>query len=146
MFKKNVMNKNISKKYINDLTYEVNAAIIEVHKILGPGLIESVYHKCLKHELKLRNISFVSEATLPFSYKDLDLTIDFRCDLLVEGCLMLELKAVQEIIPFFKAKLIGHMKMAEIPKGILINFNVLNIMKEGHWVFKNDYYDDLSEI
>jgi GxxExxY protein len=146
MFKKNVMNKNISKKYINDLTYEVNAAIIEVHKILGPGLIESVYHKCLKHELKLRNINFVSEATLPFSYKDLDLTIDFRYDLLVEDCLMLELKAVQEIIPFFKAKLIGHMKMAEIPKGLLINFNVSNIMKEGHWVFKNDHYDDLSEI
>ena len=139
------MTEEISKKYINDLTYKVNAAIIEVHKILGPGLIESVYHKCLKHELKLRGISFVSEATLPFSYKDLDLTIDFRCDLLVEDCLMLELKAVQEIIPFFKAKLIGHMKMSEIPKGILINFNVSNIMKEGHWVFKNDFYDDLVD-
>lgn len=136
----------MTKKHINDLTYEVNAAIIEVHKILGPGLLECVYHKCLKHELKLRGINFVSEANFPFNYKDLDLTIDFRCDILVDDCLMLELKAVQEIIPFFKAKLIGHMKMSETPKGILVNFNVSNIMKEGHWVFKNDHYDYLAEF
>lgn len=139
------MSKLITKKFINDLTYEVNAAVIEVHKTLGPGLIEAVYHKCLAHELKLRKIEFVSEATLPFSYKDLDLTTDFRCDLLVEECIMLELKAVQEVIPYFKAKLIGHMKMAEVPKGLLINFNVANIMKEGLWVCKNDFYDELQE-
>lgn len=135
----------ITKEIINDLTFQVNAAIIEVHKTLGPGLLESVYHKCLMHELKLRGINFVSEACFPFNYKDLDLTIDFRCDLLVEDCIMIELKAVQEIIPFFKAKLIGHMKMSQTPKGILVNFNVTNIMKEGHWVFKNDHYDYLAD-
>lgn len=139
------MAKKVTKKFINELTYEVNAAIIEVHKILGPGLLEAVYHKCLEHELKIREVGFVSEFNFPFSYKSLDLTIDFRCDLLIENCLMLELKAVQEVIPYFKAKLIGHMKMAEIPKGLLINFNVSNIMKEGLWVCKNDYYDNLDE-
>ncbi len=139
------MKRKITKQFINELTYEVNAAIIEVHKILGPGLVEAVYHRCLEYEFKLREINFVSEATFPFSYKGLDLTTDFRCDLLVENCIMLELKAVQEVIPYYKAKLIGHMKMAEIPKGLLINFNVANIMKEGLWVCKNDFYDELEQ-
>ncbi len=67
----------MTKKKINELTYQVNSAIIEVHKILGPGLLESVYQKCLKHELYLRKINFESEFCFPFSYKDLDLSADF---------------------------------------------------------------------
>lgn len=134
-----------TKKYINDLTYKVNAAIIEVHRILGPGLLESVYHKCLMYELELQGIKFLSEISLPFKYKELELTTDFRCDLLVESCIMLELKAVQELVPYFKAKLINHMLLTETPKGILVNFNVLNIMKEGHYTFINKYYNDLPE-
>ena len=63
----------LTKKHINNLTYKINGAIIEVHKILGSGLLESIYKKCLMHELKLRNISFLSEANLIFGYKDLDL-------------------------------------------------------------------------
>jgi GxxExxY protein len=133
----------MTKKRLDELTYQVNAAIIEVHKILGPGLLESVYHKCLKHELKLRNLRFESEFNIPFRFKDLDLTTDFRCDLLVENCIIIELKAVLEIVPFFKTKLINHMKISEIPKGILVNFNVTNIMREGHHVFINDFYQDL---
>jgi GxxExxY protein len=135
----------LTKKYINDLTYQINGAIIEVHKILGPGLLESIYHKCLIYELKLRNIPFLSEANITFGYKDLDLSTDLRCDLLVDGCVMLELKAVQEIIPYFKAKLISHMKLTKIPRGILVNFNVKNIMDEGYWPIKNDYYDELED-
>ena len=135
----------LTKKYINELTYQVNGAIIEVHKILGPGLLESVYHKCLKYELTLRNIKFLSEVNFPILYKELELTTDFRCDLLIEQCIILELKAVQEIIPYFKAKIINHMKLAQIPKGLLVNFNVVNIMKEGHSTFKNDFYDLLPE-
>lgn len=73
----------LTKTYINDLTYQVNGAIIEVHKILGPGLLESVYHKCLKYELTLRNIAFLSEVNFPILYKELELTTDFRCDILV---------------------------------------------------------------
>lgn len=93
----------------------------------------------------LRKINFESEFCFPFSYKDLELTTDFRCDLLVEKCLMLELKAVQEVTPFFKAKLISHMKHTETPKGILVNFNVNNVMREGHSTFVNDFYDCLLE-
>lgn len=78
-------------------------------------------------------------------YKELELTTDFRCDLLVEQCIILELKAVKEIVPYFKAKIINHMKLAEISKGLLVNFNVLNIMKEGHFTFKNDFYDMLPD-
>ena len=93
----------------------------------------------------LRGIDYQTELCLPISYKDLDLTTDFRCDLLVEGCIMIELKAVQEIILFFKAKLINHMKLREIPKGLLVNFNITNIMKKGYYTFKNDFYDILPD-
>lgn len=135
----------LTKKYINDLTYEVNAAIIEVHKILGPSLLEKIYQKCLMHELSLRKIPFKSEISLPFEYKNLDLTTDLRCDLLIDNCVMIELKAVQEIIPYFKAKLIAHMKVTEVPRGILVNFNVKNIMSDGYSAFKNDFYDNLLD-
>jgi GxxExxY protein len=133
----------LTKKYINDLTYKINGAIIEVHKILGPGLLESIYKKCLMYELMLRGIPFLSEVNLPFGYKDLDLSTDLRCDLLVDNCVMIELKAVQEVIPFFKAKLISHMKLSKTPRGILVNFNVKNIMDEGYWPIKNNFYDEL---
>jgi GxxExxY protein len=133
----------LSKNKIDELTYKITGAIIEVHKILGPGLLESVYHKCLQYELTQRGIFYKSEENLPFMYKDLDLTSDFRCDLLVENCIMIEIKAVQEVIPYFKAKLINHMLLGKIPKGILVNFNVTNIMKEGHFIFINKYYNEL---
>lgn len=133
----------ITKEFVDELSYEIFAAIIEVHKHLGPGLLENIYHKCLAHELKLRNINFTSETSFEFNYKDLDLTSDFRCDMIVENCIMIELKAVQEVIPYFKAKLISQMKIAKAPKGILVNFNVKNIMSEGKWVFLNEYYTQL---
>jgi GxxExxY protein len=135
----------MTKAIINELTFKVNAAIIEVHKILGPGLLENVYHKCLMYELDLRKIRFHSEISIPITYKDLNLTTDFRCDLLIENCIIIEIKAVQEIIPFFKAKLINHMKLTETPKGILVNFNVSNIMREGHHTFINKFYEELPE-
>jgi GxxExxY protein len=134
-----------TKKYINDLTYKINGAIIEVHKAVGPGLVEPLYQKCLKHEFTLRGIPFVEEKYIPFSYKGLDLSTDLRCDLLVDECVMLELKAVKEVTPYFKAKLISQMKMCKVPRGILVNFNVKNIMDEGHWPLKSDYYDELEE-
>lgn len=135
----------LTKTYVDNLTYQVNGAIIEVHKHLGPGLLESVYHKCLKYEFDLRGIGYLSEINLPFHYKELDLTSDFRCDMLIENCIMLKLKAVQEIIPYFKSKIINHMLLGEIPKGILVNFNVTNIMKEGHYTFINKFYHMLPE-
>jgi GxxExxY protein len=140
---KNIFMQQLSQTYINHLTFEINGVLIEVHKHLGPGLLEKIYHRCLLHELTLREIPFESEANLPFSYKDLDLSSDLRCDIIVDNCVMIEIKAVQEIIPYFKAKLISHMKLAKVPRGILVNFNVSNIMSEGYFPLKNDYYDAL---
>ena len=108
----------VTQKYLDGLTYQVIGAAIEVHKIMGTGLLESVYHQCMKEELKLRNIQFLSEMFIPVNYKTKVLNLDFRCDLFVENCLLVELKAVQEINPFFEAKLLNYMKLIKCPKGI----------------------------
>ena len=92
----------ITKSYLTDLVYKVNGAAIEVHKQLGPGLLESVYHKCLKKELELRDIQFQSEVVVSVNYKGLKLDTELRCDLVIEGVLPVELKAVQNILPVHK--------------------------------------------
>lgn len=134
----------ITKRYLNELTYEVIGAAIEVHKIMGPGLLESVYHHCLKEELKYRNINFLTELRIPVQYKDKELEIDFRCDLFVEKCLVVELKAVQEISAVFEAQLLNYMNLLKAPKGILLNFNCTNIFKEGQKTYVNEYFRLLS--
>jgi len=132
-----------SQKYINELSFKIIGAAIEVHKIMGRGLIESVYHQCLKEELRLRNINFVSELKIFVNFKGKDLDCDFRCDLLVEDLIVVELKAVTEMHPVFESKLMTYMKLLKSPKGILINFNAYNIFKEGQKTFVNEYYKQL---
>ncbi len=134
---------DITKEYLTDLTYKVNGAAIEVHKILGPGLLESVYHKCLCKELTLRKIDFVSEYQIPFNYKGLDLDISLRCDLYIENILVVELKSLETVLPVHEAQLLTYMKFLNAPKGLLINFNVSNIFKEGQRTFVNEYYRNL---
>ena len=73
----------MTKAYLTDLIYKVNGAAIEIHKALGPGLLESVYHKCMVHELQLRNINYKSELSIPVNYKGLNIDVDLRCDLLI---------------------------------------------------------------
>ncbi len=135
----------ISKKYLDELTYQVIGAAIEVHKYLGPGLLESVYHKCMMHELDLRAINYKSELNVEIKFKELLLISDLRCDLFIEECLMVELKAIDLIPPVFEAKLLSYMKLKEAPKGIMINFNVVNIFKEGQKTYVNDYFAKLPE-
>ena len=135
----------ITKSYLTDLTYKVTGAAIEVHKRLGPGLLESVYHKCLEKELELRNISFKSEYKIPYSYKGFDVDIDLRCDFLVENNLIVELKSVVNIIPIYEAQLLTYMKLLEVPKGLMINFNVENIYSDGQKTFVNDWYRNLID-
>jgi GxxExxY protein len=130
----------ITQKYLDELTYEVVGAAIEVHKIMGRGLLESVYHQCLKEELLHRKINFLSEMRIPVLYKNKELEIDFRCDLFVEQCLIVELKAVQEMTNVFEAKLLTYMKLLKSPKSILINFNCFNIFKEGQKTYVNEYF------
>ena len=135
----------LTQKYLNEVTYEILGASIEVHKIMGRGLLESVYHQCLKEELTHRKINFLSEMRIPVIYKNRELETDFRCDMFVENCIVFELKAVFEIHPMFEAKLLNYMKLLKSPKGILINFNCFNIFNEGQKTFVNEYYRKLPK-
>ena len=134
-----------TKKYLTDLIYQVNGAAIEVHKTIGPGLLESIYHKCMIKELSLRAIKFQSELIIPIEYKGLELESDLRCDLFIENCLVLELKATDKIIPIHIAKLMSYMKLLETPIGLMINFNVTNIYHEGQKTYINDLYRWLED-
>ncbi|MCF8372397.1 MAG: GxxExxY protein [Bacteroidales bacterium] len=133
----------ITKTYLKNLVYNVNGAAIEVHKALGPGLLESVYHQCLKHELSLRGIKFESELIVPVEYKGLELDTKLRCDLFVENILTVELKAVSEVSPLDVAQLMTYMNLLESPEGLLINFNVTHLFSEGQQTFINELYRKL---
>ena len=105
------------------ITRSVIGGAIEVHRALGPGLLESIYERCLAHELKLRGLECISQKQVAVVYKDLRFEEALRFDLLVDGCLLLELKAVQEVHPIHKAQLLSYMKPLDVPPGLLINFH-----------------------
>jgi len=135
----------VTKSYLKDLIYQVNGAAIEVHKALGPGLLESVYHKCMKKELTLRNIYFKSELLVPVNYKGLQINTDLRCDLFIENVLPVELKSIEEILPVHEAQILSYMKLLHVPEGLLINFNVTHIFKEGQKTYVNELYKKLID-
>ena len=132
--------KGLTKKYLDDLTYEIIGSCIEVHKELGPGLLESIYHKCLKKELRIRGIEFTSELSIPVFNKGDTIDADLKCDLFIENTIVLELKAVDRMLPLYEAQLLTYMKLLEVPKGILINFNVNNIFHDGQKTLVNNYF------
>lgn len=134
----------ITQKYITDLTYRINGACIEVHKILGAGLAEIVYHKALEKEFKLRDIKYKSEFQIPVIYKDEHLHCDFKCDFLVEDLIVLEIKAVSSILEIHRSQVINYINLLKVPKGILVNFNVKNIYHFGQETFINKYFDQLD--
>lgn len=136
---------HLTKSQIKDLTYQVNGAAIEVHKALGPGLLESVYHKCLIHELNIREISFTSELIVPVNYKGLQLETELRCDLFIENSIVVELKTVEKLLPIHEAQLLTYMNLLEAPFGILFNFNTTNIYHDGQKTFVNELYRILNE-
>ena len=136
----------LTKSYLKDLTYKVTGAAIEVHKRLGPGLLESVYHKCLAKELELRKISFKSEYKIPYNYKGFDLDIELRCDFLIDGVLVVELKAIESILPVHEAQILTYMKLLEAPKGLMLNFNVENLYYDGQKTYVNQIFQNLPEI
>ena len=135
----------ITKTYLKDLTYKINGAAIEVHKELGPGLLESVYHKCIKTELTLRGISFKSELKVRINFKGNELETDYRCDLLVEDCIVVELKAQDNLPPIHQAQILTYMKLLKKPKGILYNFHCINLYNEGQKTFVNEYFNLLDD-
>ncbi|MCW0484205.1 GxxExxY protein [Gaoshiqia sediminis] len=135
----------ITKTYLKDLVYRVNGAAIEVHKLLGPGLLESVYHKCLKKEFELRGIHFQSELLVPVSYKGIEIDTELRCDFFIENILPVELKAVESVLPVHEAQILTYMKLLQVPKGLLINFNCTNLYSEGQRTFVNEQYRMLTD-
>lgn len=134
-----------TKAYYKDLVYRVNGAAIEVHKEIGPGLLESVYHRCLIYELQKQGIRFQSELRIPIYYKDMELDADLRCDLLIENDLIVELKAIDKILPIHEAQLLTYMKLLQIPIGLMINFNCTHIFNEGQKTYVNDWYRILED-
>ena len=111
-------------RHFSNLSNKVIGAAIEVHRNLGPGLLEKTYQLCLAHELSLSNISFKMEWSLPVEYKGMKLDCLYRVDLLIEDEIILELKAVDELLGIHEAQLLTYMKLAELDQGFLINFNV----------------------
>jgi GxxExxY protein len=115
---------------INDLTGQVIGAAIEVHKVLGPGLLESTYETCLCVELEQRNIPYQRQKEIPIDYKGTMVDCGYRLDLLVDDRLIVELKAHDNILPIHEAQLLTYLKLCKIKVGLLINFNVL-VLKDG---------------
>lgn len=112
------------------LSNRVIGLAIEVHRELGPGLLESAYEKCLAHELKEHEIECVTQMSLPVAYKGLSLDCGYRVDMIVEGRLIVELKSVDCLQPIHEAQLLTYMKLANIGTGLLINFNT-GLLKNG---------------
>lgn len=114
------------------LSKEVIGAAIEVHREKGSGLIESVYEKCLMRELSLRQLVAVNQRVIRIEYKGFFFEEPLRFDMLVEDCLLLELKSVQQVLPIHKAQLLSYMKLLDIPIGLLINFHELKLVDGIH--------------
>lgn len=112
------------------LSKQVIGCAIEVHRQLGPGLLESAYTQCLAHELSLGGVSFRTQVVMPVRYKDVTIDCGYRLDLMVEDQLIVELKAVESLTSIHEAQILTYLKLAKIKTGLLINFNVRRL-KEG---------------
>jgi len=115
---------------INELSSKIIGAAIEVHKALGPGLLESSYEECLCHELELRGLAFESQKPLPVVYKEKKLDCGYRLDMVVENAIILELKSCGKVEPIHKAQLLTYLKLSGLTLGLLLNFNV-SVMRDG---------------
>ena len=114
----------------HDLTSQIIAAAIEVHRRLGPGLLESAYEACLAYELRKRGIKVLTQVGLPVIYDEVALEVGYRIDLLIEDTVIIELKAVEKVIPLHEAQLISYLKLSGKRVGLLLNFNVTRL-KDG---------------
>lgn len=135
--------KKLTKKYVTDLTKEIIGAAIEVQNEMGPGLLEKVYEVCMIHELGLRGIKVKSQQTIPVVYKGIPLDAELRYDLLVDDCIVVELKAVMDMIPLFDAQAMSYARLLQVPKAILINFKSTNIFYKGQKTFVNEIFREL---
>jgi GxxExxY protein len=127
----------------NELTERVIGACIEIHRALGPGLLESAYEECLSYELSIAGISFERQKPLPVHYKNVQLDCGYRLDLVVEGKIIIELKAVESLLPIHEAQLLTYLKLSGLTLGLLINFNVA-MLKQGIKRIVNNFQDSAS--
>ena len=111
----------------NEITHEVIGAAMDVHSVLGPGLLERAYRACLRHELELRGVAHLEEVDVPVTYKGLIVDIGYRVDLIVEDKVIVELKAVSQLLPVHESQLLSYLRMSKRPVGLLINFHVRHL-------------------
>jgi len=138
------MKITLTKKEVTQLSYEIIGFAIKVHKKLGPGLLESIYEECLKYELERNGYDVKQQLTVKIDYYDLETETDLRIDLLVNDCVVVELKTVDNFHPIHEAKLLSYMKLLERPQGLLINFNSTNITKSTK-PFVNEFFARLTD-
>ena len=135
----------MTKKEITKLSFEITGFAIKVHKKLGPGLLESVYEQCLKYELEKNGYNVKQQLIVKIEYDELVLESNLRIDLLVNDWIVVELKAVENILPIHEAQLLTYMALLEKPQGLLINFNTTNITKSMKPLV-NKYFSVLDEF
>jgi len=112
----------------NPITHQILSAAIEVHRTLGPGLLESTYAPCLLYELHARNLRYVAQRAIPLVYKGIDLGDNYRVDLIVEDVVIVEVKSVAAVLPVHRAQTLTYMRLTNAPAGLVINFNVPKLM------------------
>jgi GxxExxY protein len=123
---------------LNELTYRIIGAAMDVHKALGPGLLESTYRTCLVYELRQRRLKVVTEQPIPIRYKSLNLSGAYRVDLIVEDTVVVELKSVETVLPVHHAQVLSYLRLTNKPLGLLMNFNVA-VLAAGVERIKNGY-------
>jgi len=112
----------------SQLTESIIAAAIEVHRTMGPGLLESIYEWCLIRELELKGLTCCSQKTIVIRYKESTREEPLRFDVLVEGCVLVEAKAIEKVLPIHKASLLSYMRLLDVPLGLVINFHELKLV------------------
>ncbi len=134
----------MTKKEVTQLSYEITGLAIKVHKVLGPGLLEHIYERCLKYELEKNGYAVSQQFELSIMYDNLEMDLDLRLDLFVNNCVVIEIKAISNILPVHQVQLLTYMKLLNAPQGLLINFFTDNITKS-IVPLVNDYFKILPD-
>ena len=139
------MELRITQKYVDKLVHDIIGCAIEIHKELGPGLLESAYEKCMIFLLEKKGYKVQSQLEVPIKFQELFVDKGFRLDLLVEDLVIVELKATKELTEVNRQQILSHLKLLKKRKGILINFNCSNIFYEGQQTFVTREYSNLPK-
>ena len=134
----------MTKKEVTQLSYEIIGLAIKVHKNLGPGLLESIYEECLKYELLKNGFDVKQQFLVPIIYEGVEMRTKLIVDLLVNDCIVIEIKAQEETLPVHEAQLLTYMKVLKKPQGLLINFFTTNITKSLKPLV-NEYFKELAD-